>query len=480
MLESYLELLKQSLSFKSISTDPDHKPDCEACADWYIKLFEEQWFTTKKITWYGNPMVYASYAVPLSGGEGVGGEDKAKTYLVYGHYDVQPASQKDGRKSDPFVLCASPLLANPDWNQIIGGRDERVGEGSGVRYWNYWDGKLYGRGVVDNKGQHLIHIATIFELIKQWKLAYNIKFLLEGDEETGSPYLENFISDYKELLKADSAIISDGEIIWNHTPTMTASFRGGANLSITLKSATTDLHSGIYGNIAPSASHEAAILISKLYDEQWLISIPDRYADLDAISELHMINNAKVPFDEDELKLISWIRKVIAPSWYDPVTANGLLPTIQVSGISSGYTGNGYKNIIPWSATIKINFRFGPGQEASSKIEHFMQWVQWMLPDYIEHDIEYSDPYNAISINIENEDTKKASNLLSEIFGAETIMRYCGAAVPISWMFQDILWCDVIIADLANEDCNMHGVDENFDLSCIDKGLKFSEQFFSN
>jgi len=457
MLTSYLTLLEKSITFKSISTDPDYKESCNACADRYIQLFQNHGFKTEKITWYGNPLVFAHYEVDPS----------AKTYLVYGHYDIQPADLHDGRSHDPFTLTATPSPSKHS------GAEWTVGRGSG------W-GKLYARWAVDNKGQHMIHIATILDLIKERKLVYNIKFLLEGDEETGSPDIPAAISDYSLLLKADTAIISDGEIIGNHTPTMTASFRGGANMTITLKTATTDLHSGIYGNIAPSASHEAALLISKLYTTDNTIAIPGRYDDLDPISEEVKANNAKVPFDADDVWKITWIKHIIIPHGYDPVTANGLLPTIQVSGISSGYTGNGYKNIIPWAATIKINFRFGPWQNAHNEIEKFKKRVNNTLPNYIEYNIDTSDPYHAISIDTDNEDTRRAATLLSEVFSKPCIMRYCGAAVPISWLFQDILNCTVIIADLGNEDCNMHGVDENIDIACIEKGLQFSRRFFTS
>lgn len=128
---------------------------------------------------------------------------------------------------------------------------------------------------------------------------------------------------------------------------------------------------------------------------------------------------------------------------------------------------------------IKINFRFGPGQNAHDEIEKFKKRVDDILPDYIEYTIHTSDPYHAISIDTDNEDTRRAATLLTDVFGKPCIIRYCGAAVPISGLFQDILDCTVIIADLGNEDCNMHGVDENIDISCIEKGLEFSRRFFS-
>lgn len=194
-----------------------------------IQQLQKKGFATKRIDGYANPIVYGHYEVdPLF-----------PTYLVYGHYDVQPAAQEDGRTSDPFTLFQD---------------NERI----------------YGRGVVDNKGQHLIHLATIFDLIDRNELGANIKFLIEGNEESGGLDRDKFFKDHQDsdLLTCDGVIISDGEIIGHTIPTMTQTFRGGANVTVTVTTAKTDLHSGIYGNILPSASHALTNLLAQLYDEK--------------------------------------------------------------------------------------------------------------------------------------------------------------------------------------------------------------------
>lgn len=192
------------------------------------------------------------------------------TYLIYGHYDVQPAALEDGWSSDPFTL-----------------RDDGQ--------------RLYARGVADNKGQHLIHLATIFALIERQALRCNIKVLIEGDEETGSPYMVDFFKQYAPLLACDGVIISDGEIIGHETPTMTQSFRGGANMTLTIQTANTDVHSGMYGNILPSASHTLLQLLAKLYDDKNLITIPGWYDSVAQIDEATVANNLTIPFDTDAL-----------------------------------------------------------------------------------------------------------------------------------------------------------------------------------
>jgi acetylornithine deacetylase/succinyl-diaminopimelate desuccinylase-like protein len=161
------------------------------------------------------------------------------------------------------------------------------------------------------------------------------------------------------------------------------------------------------------------------------------------------------------------------------VTINGLFPTIQVTWLQSWYTGNGYRNAIPHQTTIKFNLRLAPGQNQHQTVASFGEWINTTLPTYVDHTIEISDPYGAITIQTDNQHTQKAAEIIGELYNRPPVYRFCGAAIPVTGMFQDILDTSVIIADLGNEDCNMHGVGENFRLSCIQKGLDFSQKFFT-
>lgn len=436
-MKNYFDLLEQFIAFKSVSTDPVFQDQMIACADRLLEQLKKHWFEAQRLDGFGNPLVFAEYVVDQS----------LPTYLVYGHYDVQPAEQEDGWSSDPFMLKKD---------------DERI----------------YARGVVDNKGQHLIHLATIFDLIEKKQLGVNIKVLIEGDEETWSPHIVDFFKQHSELLKCDGVVISDGEIIGHKTPTMTQSFRGGANLTLTVKTADTDLHSGIYGNVLPSATQSLVDLCAKFYDNKGLIAIPGRYDDVAPIDATTKQNNLKVPFNKAELFAATWTKAIVAPQGYDPVTANWLLPTIQISWLQWWYTGNGYKNIIPAQATVKINFRFAPWQNAERMIEQFEMRVKEELPAYCSYTITTSDPYDAIALNIDSKFVEKCRDILSKVYETPVIMRHCGAAVPISGLFQEYVGCPVAAVDLGNEDCNMHGINENFRLENIEKGLRFSEMIF--
>jgi acetylornithine deacetylase/succinyl-diaminopimelate desuccinylase-like protein len=434
MLSTYLSLLHEFIAFRSISTDEAYKDDSNACADRLISLFDKHGFQTTKISGYGNPLIVAHYEVDPS----------YQTILIYGHYDVQPAEQNDGWQSDPFSL------------------DER-------------DGRLYARGAADNKWQVMIHIATVLDLIEQQRLGYNITFFIEWDEETGLPSAQALL-DHRELLHADVALLSDGVLIGDHTPTIMVGLRGWGNVTVTIQTAMTDLHSGLYGNIATSASHIASRLVAQLYDANDHITIPWWYDDIDHISDIQKMHNALVPRDDEEMMRTIGAVALAIPQGYDAVTANGLLPTIQVTGVSSGYTGVGYKNIIPGSATMNFNFRFAPGQDPEKKMADFGAWITNSLPTNISHQITISDYYPAISISTDHPLSDRAKQMLQEVYGISPIMRYCGATLPMAWLLQDTLWLPVMIIDLANEDCNIHGVDENISLTCIEKGLRFSER----
>ena len=188
------------------------------------------------------------------------------------------------------------------------------------------------------------------------------------------------------------------------------------------------------------------------------------------------MNNALVPRDHEETMHQIGAVALAIPHGYDAVTANGLLPTIQVTGISSGYTGNGYKNIIPGTAMIKFNFRFAPGEDPKKKMADFGTRVHHVLPPNVAHEVIISDYYPAITISADHHYDDHVRSLLKEVYGVSPIMRYCGATLPMAGILQNVLGLPVMIIDLANEDCNIHGVDENMSLTCIEKGLRFSER----
>ena len=307
----YRQLLGEVLKFKSISTNKQYVEEIEATVLWFENLFKTNGFEVVTARGFGNPIIVASVVV----------DEKLPTCLVYGHYDVQPAEMSDGWKSDPFTLT------------------ER-------------EGRLFGRGVVDNKGQVLIHIATVLQLLKEKKLNKNLKFMIEGDEETGSPLMEKFVNDKKYLLTADYTLISDGEMNIE-SPVIEAGFRGGLNSTLTIRSAKADQHSGIFGGAIPNSAGIMANVLSKIVDESGKVLVPNFFDKVDPIEGELKENNESLPFNESEYMRVEGVNYLTKISGVDVVSQVGLLPTIQITGLNSGYVGEGYRNSVPSVTTAK-------------------------------------------------------------------------------------------------------------------------------
>lgn len=434
MLQKYIDRLSEFISYPSISTIPRHKEDMNRTAEYLRWVFDSHGFEARLLTWFWNPIIIATYHHDIN----------LPTCLIYGHYDIQPAENAaDWKSGRPFFLSSD---------------NER----------------LYARGVVDNKGQVMIHMSTIFDLIEEGNLKYNVTFLIEGDEETWEWDTEACIRKHADLLQANFAMISDWEMIGDSIPTMVSSFRGGANIEVNLQTAPSDMHSGTYGNIIPSASHDLIRLVGRIHDAWHNIVIPGWHNWLSfppARSDIE-------PFNLQQLTQQHWITWTSIPVWYDHITAIWM-PTIQISGLQSWYMWEGFQNIIPGKASAKLNLRFSSGQDPSAMVELFKKRCTDNKPDYSMIDFTVQSPYPAITIDTDNQITKDTIGLLKDVYKTEPIMRPCGASVPITWELQDILWHQVLVVDLANEDCNMHGVDENFKISSVKKGLEFSRKFFA-
>lgn len=432
---SYLQLLKQFISYQSISTDKQFSPHIQETVHFLQKLFEQHGFTVQLL--HGkvcNPVVFAYYQV----------DPHAETVLVYGHYDVQPA---EGWSTDPFAV-----------------REE--------------NGRLLARGIVDNKGQIMIHIATVLDLIQRKQLKYNMKFLIEGNEETANPDMTEIVKEHKDLLMCDRILVSDGELIGEH-PVQEVSLRGGVNITLRFTTAKNDLHSGIYGSAAPNALHELCDFLDDMYDDGQ-IDIPEWYENVDEMSDAQLENNRSLPFSLEEIAHTTGVKKLLLEEGMDFYTQTGLRPSIQVTGIKGGYIGDGYANIVPHTAEARINFRFVASQEPEKMIELFKTFVASRVPDYVEWDIpQRTESYKPVAIDVGTPFMQEVKRMLEEVYGKKVLYKNVGGGIPVVLDFKEILGVDACLVPLGNEDCNMHGKDENFRVNLIMKGLAFSTMFFT-
>jgi len=439
MFDSYLSLLRQYIAIPSISTDPAHRDSITQCASWLHQLLTQHGFSSQIITWYGNPVIIAKYS-PLWR-RGVGGE-----VLIYGHYDVQPADISEWWTQDPFDLQVT-------------------------------DDKLIARWAIDNKWQLMIHLATVLDLIKRGELAYNVTMLIEWDEETWWWDMVWLIRDYAHLLDADLCLVSDGEMIWRWQPVIETGFRWWANMTLKLQTATTDAHSGIYWGILPNAAHELSQLISKMHDKQGqTLPLLLHWLQLPSLEERG--RGWGLPNVDLEIVESTGAKSLLKPAELDSYTVTGNLPTMQITGIESGYIWVWYRNAVPSTASCKMNLRLIAWQDPTAIMKTIETRISEQIPHYVDHTITWSDSRPATIITTDSPWINHTKDILEQVFATSVPFKYCGWSLPIVWLLQELgLTC--VMVPLANQDCLMHGVGENFALETCRKWLEFSRQFFS-
>lgn len=429
LYDEYKTKLAKAIKIKSISTDPHFSDQITEMSEWCVNEFKKAGFEVRVFTNYKNPIIYATYTV----------DKNLPTVLQYGHYDVQPATLEQGWNYEPFELSED-------------------------------NAHLFARGVVDNKGQFIIYLTALENLIKEGKLKYNVKFILEGEEEIGSPSMEKFVNDNLDLLKSDFALISDGTIS-NSNPAISVSFRGTFNAEITVFGPKIDLHSGSYGGVVNNPINVLGELISKITtnngETNFLI---DKVEDPDSLDIQNLSDN---PYKPKEFKTNTGVDP-IATGGLDFYKKIGFANTIQVTGIQGGYTGEGFRNAVPSKATAKVNVRLNPNLNANEAAKEFKNYIAQNMPKDIEYIVEIDHASQGVKMDLKNEYTKKASKILQEVYGEKVIYEYVGGTIPIAYDLSKRLGMPALFVGFANDDCNMHGPNENFDIDLAKKALTFA------
>lgn len=438
MLAKYYQFLNKYISFKSISDDEDSYEDMKKLSQRIKSEFSKNKLQAKIVEWYGNPIVLWYYQT----------NKNAPTCLLYGHYDVQNVSKNDGWKHDPFSLYI-------------------------------WRDKVIWRGVSDNKGQTAIHLQTIFDLIKEDRLGYNLIVLLEGDYSHGSTSLAQFLDKYKDSLQADFALISSGELI-DWYPCIDCGFRWWLTATLTLKTANKELHSGLYGGVVPNAIHEMNKLLSKLFDSGNHVMVPYFYYDVvDAnLKEKAMADEKDKYFDLDKFKKDTWVKAMVKEREFSFYSQLGFRPTIQVTNIESWQGSKNGKNTIAHEVTAHINFRLVNNQNPEKIARAFEWWVESNIPQYVDYIFNAKDFFSPIKVNTDHHLIEKTKSILSEVYWKNVLHNYSWWWLPVVKLFRDILWLITISVPLANDDSNMHGTNENLDINLIQKWMEFSKKFF--
>ena len=388
---AHLKYLEGFLRIRSISTDPDHSNDMEKAAEWVMdKLSALGMENVRKFPTPKHPIVYGEYL----------GAPGAPTILVYGHYDVQPVDPVELWNSDPFA-------------------PEVRGE------------NLHARGASDMKGQIAAVLCALESIRTFGKLPVNLKWLIEGEEEIGSPNLGAFISDQKDLLKSDFALNPDAGMISKEAPTITYGLRGLAYFELRVHCAVTDLHSGIFGGILHNPAIALAELIAGMHDAKGRITLPGFYDKVRKLSEEEREALARVPTDEKFYLETTGAPALHGEEGYTPNELTGARPTLDVNGLLSGFTGQGSKTVIPATAMAKISMRLVPDQEPGEVHKQLRQYLEEKAPKDIRWElIEMHGGKPSIS-DLNNTGVRAYAKALESVWGIKPYFKREGGSVPV-------------------------------------------------
>ena len=418
----------------SVSTDPAHAADMQAAASWVAHSLECAGpFTVRTIPTPGNPVVYGEWL----------GAPKALTVLVYGHYDVQPADPLEKWTSPPFV----PTIR---------------------------EGRLYARGVSDDKGPMLIPIkvAEAFFAV-HGALPINVKCMFEGEEEIGSANLDAFIRDNTKLLAADVVLSADGAMWRIDEPSLTVSSRGLVGLELTLTAATKDLHSGRHGGGVANPLHAMAALIASLHDATGRVAVSRFYDFVRELTPAERAAIAALPFDEKK-----YLAQVGAPATfgepgYTTLERQWTRPTLEVNGMWGGYTGPGQKTVIPSEAHAKITCRLVPDQDPDEIVELVSRHLESHVPPGTRLSI-VRDEHGTRAAHIESGHfaLKAADAALHAVYGVHPLIVRMGGTVPISELFQRHMGLDTVFFSFSTADEDYHAPNEFFRVHRLYEGLE--------
>lgn len=435
-----LKRLFELLSIPSISTDPAYHEHCLQAAEWCGAMLNDIGFKAEVFATEGKPMVVAHYTP-------VETAPSAPRVLFYGHYDVQPA--------DPLELWDTPpfephLLDHPEHGKII-----------------------VARGASDDKAQFL----TFLEACRAWKQTHGslplaMTILLEGEEESGSPSLPQFLADHKDKLQADLALVCDTGQWDNKTPAITTMLRGMAFTEVTLKGPDRDLHSGLYGGPVMNPIRALSDVLAQLYDQYGRVQIPHFYDDVKSISAEQKAQWQALNFDEKAYLEGLGLAQAAGEKGYSALEQIWSRPTLEINGIHGGYTGPGHKTVIPSMASAKITFRLVADQKPDEILEQFQSFIREKIPADCEVSFQHTGGSPAVQFDTSNRYVRAAATALEEEFGTAPLMMGCGGSIPIVEAFQNILGVDALLVGFALDDDKIHSPNEKYNLSSFQSGQK--------
>ncbi len=423
------------LSIPSVSTDAERKPDMQACAQEVVRqLLQAGMEEARIMPTGGHPAVFAA----SKHREGL------PTVLVYGHYDVQPETPLELWETPPF----QPTVR---------------------------DGRIYARGTTDDKGQFLIHLKAAQGLnAVHGQLPVNLKFILEGEEEIGSPNLPAFIEEHKELLACDVLVISDTGMYAPGIPSLLYGLRGLSYLEVEVKGADGDLHSGIFGGAVPNPALELCRILTALKDTDGRILIPGFYDKVRDLSPAERAEWAALPFDDEEFRSSVGCKGLSGEEGFTTLERRWARPTLDVNGMLSGFTGEGVKTVLPGRAMAKVSCRLVPDQDPEEIARLVEQEVLRLAPDTVEVKVRYHHGGSPWMTDPTHPVLEAAGRAAEKAWGRTPVRVREGGSIPIVSTFCRILEVPAVLLGIGLADENAHAPNEHLDLGNFHAGIRAS------
>lgn len=430
--QQHLEQLFSLLRIPSISAEPAHHADMERCAArWRELLLEAGVDHAEVMPSDGNPLVFAEYHV----------SDDAPTVLIYGHYDVMPVDPIALWRTEPF----EPVVA---------------------------DGHIWGRGADDDKGQSFIQLKA-FEYVRRHNLLkHNVKFILEGEEEIGSPSLGAFLSRHRELLKSDVILVSDTSMLSAELPSLTTGLRGLAYWQIEVTGPNRDLHSGHFGGAVANPINVLCQLLAQVTDENGRITIPHFYDDVEELSDDERAMIASIPFDEEKYKKAIGVKELRGETGYSTIERNACRPSFDICGIWGGHTGEGAKTVLPSKAYAKVSCRLVPHQQHEHISQLFVDYIASIAPACVDVKVTPLHGGEGYVCPITLPAYRAAEKGFTQAFGKRPLAVRRGGSIPIISDFERVLGVKTVLMGFGLESNAIHSPNENFPLSMLRQGIE--------
>ena len=430
--DRFLTEMLELLRIPSVSAKSEHKDDMRRCAEAVRQhLINAGADRAEVMETAGHPVVYGEKIIDAS----------KPTVLVYGHYDVQPAEPLE-------------LWTNPPFEPTIN------------------DGKVFARGSADDKGQFFMHVKALETLVKTNTLETNIKFLIEGEEEVGSPNLGKFVADNKEMLKADVILISDSSMISMDNPSLDIGVRGLSYIEVEVTGPNRDLHSGTYGGAVANPITVLCQMIASCRDANNHITIPGFYDDVAEATAEERSLMSKAPYDENEYMQDLGVRQLGGETGYTTNERTGIRPTLEVNGIWGGYTGEGAKTVLPSKATAKISARLVPYQSSVKITNLLLSHFRKIAPPSVTVNAFEHHGGEAYMTPINSKAYKAAAKAIETTFGKEPIPVRGGGSIPICSILEKELDIKIVFMGFGLDSDNLHSPNEKYNIENYYKGIE--------